>query len=92
METHFSNEKIPVLAPMFRFQWEPAQNCFVLLYPEGMVKLSTSAGEIIKRCDGKTDVRGIIDDLTQQFPDVDVTTDTRNFLETAYAKGWLKAK
>jgi hypothetical protein len=36
----------------FRFQWEPAQGCHVLLYPEGMVKLNQSAGEILKRCDG----------------------------------------
>ena len=24
----------------FRLQWEPAQDCHVLLYPEGMVKLN----------------------------------------------------
>ena len=40
----------------FRLQWEPAQSCFVLLYPEGMVKLNQSAGEIMKRCDGQRDV------------------------------------
>ena len=33
----------------FRLQWEPAQDCHVLLYPEGMVKLNQSAGEILKR-------------------------------------------
>jgi pyrroloquinoline quinone biosynthesis protein D len=32
------------LARHYRFQWEPAQNAFVLLYPEGMVKLGGSAG------------------------------------------------
>ena len=28
----------PRLGNLFRFQWEPAQQCHVLLYPEGMVK------------------------------------------------------
>jgi pyrroloquinoline quinone biosynthesis protein D len=36
------------LKPIFRLQWEPAQNAHVLLYPEGMVKLNQSAGEILK--------------------------------------------
>ena len=44
------------LARHYRFQWEPAQNAFVLLYPEGMVKLGGSAGEILKRVDGNSPV------------------------------------
>ena len=42
----------PAIGRGFRLQWEPAQNAHVLLYPEGMVKLNGSAGEILKRCDG----------------------------------------
>ena len=42
----------PRLGHGFRFQWEPAQSCHVLLYPEGMIKLNRSAGEILARCDG----------------------------------------
>ena len=38
----------PAIARGFRLQWEPAQNAHVLLYPEGMVKLNGSAGEILK--------------------------------------------
>ncbi|HQE41111.1 MAG TPA: pyrroloquinoline quinone biosynthesis peptide chaperone PqqD, partial [Zoogloea sp.] len=41
----------PCIHRLFRFQWEPAQQAHVLLYPEGMVKLNQSAGEILKRCD-----------------------------------------
>ena len=43
----------PRVTPGFRLQWEPVQNCHVLLYPEGMVKLNGSAGEIMSRCDGQ---------------------------------------
>ena len=38
---------IPRIGHGFRLQWEPAQESHVLLYPEGMVKLNQSAGEIL---------------------------------------------
>jgi pyrroloquinoline quinone biosynthesis protein D len=34
----FKASSIPVLALGYRFQWEPMQDCNVLLYPEGMVR------------------------------------------------------
>ena len=43
---------VPRVGHGFRLQWEPAQGCHVLLYPEGMVRLNQSAGEIIVRCAG----------------------------------------
>jgi pyrroloquinoline quinone biosynthesis protein D len=33
----------PRLNRLFRLQWEEAQQAYVLLYPEGMVKLNLSA-------------------------------------------------
>jgi hypothetical protein len=43
------------IARHYRFQWEPAQQAHVLLYPEGMVKLPGSSGEIMKRVNGRVD-------------------------------------
>ncbi len=51
---------VPCIGPGFRLQWEPVQNAHVLLYPEGMVKLNQSAGEILKRCDGERNVVDIV--------------------------------
>jgi pyrroloquinoline quinone biosynthesis protein D len=84
------DEEIPGLAPTFRFQWEEAQDCHVILYPEGMVKLSASAGEIMKRCDGRTTVRDIIAGLEAQFPGVDLDGDVKTFLEDAHEHGWIR--
>ena len=53
---------VPRIGPGFRLQWEPAQDCHVLLYPEGMVKLNQSAGQILSRCDGQRDVAAIVAD------------------------------
>lgn len=82
----------PEIAPTFRFQWEKAQDCYVVLYPEGMVKLSHSAGEIMKRIDGEQTVADIIADLQQQFPDADLEQDVRKFMEVAHDNSWIRAK
>lgn len=92
MAHFFSKENIPVLAPAYRFQWEEPQDCYVVLYPEGMVKLSGSAGEIMKRCDGKNDITSIIQELQQQFEVSDLTDDVLNFLELAHNNGWITRK
>ena len=92
MPDTFNTNDIPQIAPTFRFQWEEAQNCYVVLYPEGMVKLSESAGEIMKRCDGQTSIADLINDLHQTFPDVDLDNDVYKFLEVAHANGWIRKK
>ena len=46
----FDTEKFHV-NPNYRLQFEEAQQCHVLLYPEGLVKLSDTAVEILRRCE-----------------------------------------
>jgi len=77
---------------LFRLQWEKAQNAYVLLYPEGMIKLNQPAGEILKRVDGNATIGGIINDLETAFPGADLREDVLSFLEGAYGKGWIKPK
>ena len=79
----------PKLARLFRMQWEEAQGAYVLLYPEGMVKLNQSAGEILKRCDGDRDVKAIIDDIEQTFNATGLEKDVTGFLEIATERGWI---
>ena len=81
---------IPILNSMFRFQYEPAQNCHVLLFPEGMVKLNDSASEIIKLIDGNSSVEQIVKLLAAKFPEAgDLTDDVAGFLITAVEKKWV---
>jgi pyrroloquinoline quinone biosynthesis protein D len=80
------------LVRQFRFQWEPAQSCHVLLYPEGMVQLPGSAGEIMKRVDGTRSVEDILAELQSTFPGVDLRADVIEFLEVAHGKGWIREK
>ncbi len=38
--------------PMYLFRWEESQESHILLYPEGVVKLNQTAGEILSLCTG----------------------------------------
>jgi pyrroloquinoline quinone biosynthesis protein D len=83
---------IPELSRHFRFQWEPAQQSHVLLFPEGMIKLGGSAGEIMKRVDGKASIGAIIEELERAFPGADLRADVVQFLEEAHGKGWIRSR
>lgn len=83
--------QIPRLRRGFRLQFEPAQGCHVLLYPEGMIKLNDSAGEILQQVDGQRDVASIIDALSARFPNVPgIDEDILAFLEVAHAQFWIE--
>ena len=82
---------VPRLNGHFRLQWEPAQDCYVLLYPEGMVKLNGSAGLILSSVDGEQSVQAIIEALTRQFPEVDsIAEDVAAFMQTAQEQRWIE--
>ena len=76
---------------MIRLQWEEVQQAWVLLYPEGMVKLNGSAGEIIKRLDGKKNVTALIAELEKDFETTGLQQDVLSFLDIAKQQGWVKA-
>jgi len=80
------------IARGFRLQWEPAQNAHVLLYPEGMVKLNGSAGEILRRCDGARTVREIVADLEATFNQAGLAPDVQEFITYARAQGWVEVR
>ena len=75
----------------FRLQWEPVQNCHVLLYPEGMIQLNDSAAHILKLVDGQRSTQQIVTELEQQFPDVQgLDEDILTFMGVAHAQFWLE--
>jgi pyrroloquinoline quinone biosynthesis protein D len=88
----FGDDTVFELARRLRFQWEEVQAAYVLLYPEGMVKLGQSAGEILKRVNGRSAVSEIVADLERSFPGVDLRQDVTDFLEHAREKGWIDAR
>jgi len=83
-------EARPRVGSRFRLQWEPAQQSWVLLFPEGMVRLNGSAGEIMKRCDGARSVREIVADLEASFGAQGLQGDVLAFLDMARGKHWVE--
>lgn len=88
-DTPITPDSQPRIGNGFRFQWEPAQNCHVLLYPEGMVKLNPSAGEILKRCDGQKNLTAIVADLEAAFSKSGLHDDVAAFLAMARQQHWV---
>ena len=84
------SDTLPRVSKRFRLQWEEAQQAWVLLYPEGMVKLNQSAGEILRRCDGVRSVAAVVADLEQAFATTGLEADVIAFLELARKQQWVE--
>ena len=82
---------IYAIALHHRFQWEEAQDCYVILFPEGMVKLNGGAGEVLNQIDGQRTVADIVTILKAKFPDVpDLESDIIGMIKLALEKAWLR--
>lgn len=91
MDNNIQHSDIYAIALHHRFQWEEAQQSYVILFPEGMVKLHGGAGEILKRIDGKLTVGDIVTDLKNTFPDAeDIESDILGMFDLALGKAWLR--
>ena len=82
---------IYAIALHHRFQWEEAQQSYVILFPEGMVKLHGGAGEVIKLVDGKLTVGEIVETLKAKFPEADgIEKDIIGMFDMAFGKAWIR--
>jgi len=76
--------------PQYRLQFEEAQGCHVLLFPEGLIKLSVSAAAILERCQQATTLGELVEELKTAFPGVDgLEDDVRAFLDDALKEDWV---
>jgi pyrroloquinoline quinone biosynthesis protein D len=82
----------PAVGVGFRLQWEPAQGAHVLLYPEGMVRLSRSAAAIMTRCDGERPIAAIVADIEREYAVTGLTADVHAFIELALERCWLELR
>ena len=82
-------EKLIAVNNHFQLQFEKAQDCFVLLYPEGMVQLNQSAGEIMNQCDGTKNFNQIVETLEKKFNMTDLEKDVEAFFKEAMERKWV---
>ncbi len=86
-----STSDVIELAPMYLFRWEEPQQAYILLYPEGVVKLNETGAAILKYCDGSHTAEAIAGELNAAY-ETDVSESVYKFLEVSYAKGWIRVK
>jgi pyrroloquinoline quinone biosynthesis protein D len=82
----------PAIAHGLRLQWEAAQQAHVLLFPEGMVKLNSSAAAILTRCDGEHSVAQIVADLERSYGATGLTDEVTAFVALALERRWLELR
>ncbi|GGD39283.1 coenzyme PQQ synthesis protein D [Malaciobacter pacificus] len=82
-------EKLIAVNNHFQLQFEKAQDCFVLLYPEGMVQLNQSAGEIMNQCDGTKNFNQIVETLEKKFDMSGLEKDVEAFFTEAFERKWV---
>ena len=86
----FTDQHIPMFRRGYRLQWEPAQDCHVILYPEGMAKLNESATAILQLVDGKQTLASLITALNARFPEAGgVDDDVNEFFAQAVEQKWI---
>lgn len=86
----FDLNLIPTWRQGYRFQFEPAQNAFVILYPEGMIKLNDSAGAIGQHINGQQNVADIVALLKKQFGDIaEIEQDVVDYMRVAQQQYWI---
>ena len=78
------------LSAQYRFQWEEAQKCYVLLYPEGLIKLGQSSAEILKQFLEPQSFKDALSNLHAKFPDAKIENDVTTFVSPAIEKNWLE--
>ncbi len=88
-QTPIDTASIPHRGKACRLQFEQAQDCWVLLYPEGMVKLNPSAAEILQRCDGQRSIAEVTAELESAFGEADLSADVLGFVDIALKQKWI---
>ncbi len=84
-------DNVVEMVPTYLFRWEEPQQAYVLLYPEGVVKLNETGAAILKYCDGTHTAKQIATKLSDIYT-ADVSESVFKFLEVSYAKGWIRIK
>ena len=63
----FNDDAVPSLPKGVELRFDPAEKAWTVSVPARVVTPDDIAIEVLKRCDGRTPVAAIVDELTQAF-------------------------
>lgn len=88
----FTDSAIPSLLRGVELRFDPAENAWTVSVPARVVTPDDIAIEVLKRCDGRTSISAIVDELTQTFsasPD-QVAADVDAMLQDLVEQGMVE--
>ena len=88
----FVEKAIPSLPQGVELRFDPAQNAWTVSVPARVVTPDDIAIEVLKRCDGRTPIAAIVDELAQAFsasPD-QVAADVDALLKDLVEQGMIE--
>lgn len=88
----FTASAVPSLPRGVELRFDPAENVWTVSVPARVVMPDDIAIELLKRCDGRTSISAIVDELTQAFsasPD-QVAADVNAMLQDLFEQGMVE--
>jgi len=79
----------PALAPGVRLTHDRVRDTDLLLMPEQVIVLNTSASAIVARCRGSESVQSIVAALREEYDGDSLAGDVQRFLARARREGWV---
>jgi pyrroloquinoline quinone biosynthesis protein D len=80
----------PRLRHPARIKYDKARQTDLLLLPERVINLNSTAGAILHLCDGKRTVAQIIEELQTKYDQTNLKADILEFLTQAEQGGWVE--
>ncbi|GAA2264184.1 hypothetical protein GCM10010402_19920 [Actinomadura luteofluorescens] len=80
----------PALARFVLLRYDRVRDAELLLMPERAVLLSREGGRILRLCDGRRTLTGIIAELARTYPHAPLDKDVPDFLTRIRTEGWLR--
>ena len=77
----------PRLATGARLRYDDVREEHVLLVPEGVVRLNTTAAEVLELCDGERSLDEIVGALSARYDGIDLRNDVRGLVVAMTQRG-----
>ncbi|MGI9417838.1 MAG: pyrroloquinoline quinone biosynthesis peptide chaperone PqqD [Geminicoccaceae bacterium] len=90
----FTASAVPSLPRGVELRYDPRENAWTVSVPARVVMPDDIAIEVLKRCDGRTPISAIVDELTQAFsasPD-EVAADVDAMLKDLAEQGMIEVE
>ena len=76
----------PCVADKARLKWDAVREKYLLLFPEGVLVLNSTAHDVLALCDGQRTVGRIVGILSTQYANAAIDCDVKEILQKLVQK------